>query len=114
MGYFVENVLSNIKRGVVGFVVYRFILAVYPRSAWFLDLLSLFFSILCYLLHLEGVTYMLMRFNFVFSFFNCFSFFTFVTRYYSLAHAVNERVIRQPSMLRAGTLRDYQLVCCHF
>ncbi|XP_015584288.2 ATP-dependent helicase BRM [Ricinus communis] len=33
-----------------------------------------------------------------------------VSKYYSLAHAVNERVIRQPSMLRAGTLRDYQLV----
>ncbi|MBA0704416.1 hypothetical protein Golax_016673 [Gossypium laxum] len=31
-------------------------------------------------------------------------------RYYNLAHAINERVIRQPSMLRAGTLRDYQLV----
>ncbi|KAL6128685.1 hypothetical protein ACLB2K_072040 [Fragaria x ananassa] len=33
-----------------------------------------------------------------------------VNKYYSLAHAVNERVIRQPSMLRTGTLRDYQLV----
>ncbi|OIV89750.1 hypothetical protein TanjilG_03452 [Lupinus angustifolius] len=33
-----------------------------------------------------------------------------VNKYYSLAHAVNETVIRQPSMLRAGTLRDYQLV----
>lgn len=33
-----------------------------------------------------------------------------VSKYYSLAHAVNERVLRQPSMLRAGTLRDYQLV----
>ncbi|KAL5572892.1 hypothetical protein UlMin_022489 [Ulmus minor] len=33
-----------------------------------------------------------------------------VNKYYSLAHAVTERVIRQPSMLRAGTLRDYQLV----
>ncbi|KAK6920103.1 Glutamine-Leucine-Glutamine, QLQ [Dillenia turbinata] len=31
-------------------------------------------------------------------------------KYYSLAHAVTERVVRQPSMLRAGTLRDYQLV----
>ncbi|KAJ3693904.1 hypothetical protein LUZ60_009384 [Juncus effusus] len=31
-------------------------------------------------------------------------------KYYNLAHAVNERVFRQPSMLRAGTLRDYQLV----
>lgn len=35
-----------------------------------------------------------------------------VNRYYSLAHAVNERVMRQPSMLRAGTLRDYQIVGC--
>ncbi|KAL7158770.1 hypothetical protein ABFS83_02G165400 [Erythranthe nasuta] len=33
-----------------------------------------------------------------------------VNKYYNLAHAVNERVIRQPSTLRAGTLRDYQLV----
>ncbi|KAI4372339.1 hypothetical protein MLD38_010581 [Melastoma candidum] len=33
-----------------------------------------------------------------------------VSKYYSLAHAVNERVVRQPSMLKAGTLRDYQLV----
>ncbi|XP_039122438.1 ATP-dependent helicase BRM [Dioscorea cayenensis subsp. rotundata] len=33
-----------------------------------------------------------------------------VNKYYNLAHAVNERVIRQPSMLRAGTLRDYQIV----
>nr|TKS14521.1 ATP-dependent helicase BRM isoform X1 [Populus alba] len=33
-----------------------------------------------------------------------------VNKYYNLAHAVNERVIRQPSMLRVGTLRDYQLV----
>ncbi|KAK7292693.1 hypothetical protein RJT34_15545 [Clitoria ternatea] len=33
-----------------------------------------------------------------------------VNKYYNLAHAVNEIVIRQPSMLRAGTLRDYQLV----
>ncbi|MBA0802313.1 hypothetical protein Gohar_012620, partial [Gossypium harknessii] len=33
-----------------------------------------------------------------------------VSKYYNLAHAVNERVVRQPSMLRAGTLRDYQLV----
>ncbi|CAA3005859.1 ATP-dependent helicase BRM-like isoform X2 [Olea europaea subsp. europaea] len=33
-----------------------------------------------------------------------------VNKYYNLAHAVNERVIRQPSILRAGTLRDYQLV----
>ncbi|GMH00503.1 hypothetical protein Nepgr_002342 [Nepenthes gracilis] len=32
------------------------------------------------------------------------------SKYYHLAHAVNERVLRQPSMLRAGTLRDYQLV----
>ncbi|KAG2404299.1 ATP-dependent helicase [Vigna angularis] len=33
-----------------------------------------------------------------------------VNKYYSLAHAVSEKVVRQPSMLRAGTLRDYQLV----
>ncbi|KAL5796148.1 hypothetical protein ACOSQ2_000968 [Xanthoceras sorbifolium] len=33
-----------------------------------------------------------------------------VNKYYNLAHAVNERVVRQPSMLRTGTLRDYQLV----
>ncbi|KAI9089885.1 hypothetical protein K1719_028855 [Acacia pycnantha] len=33
-----------------------------------------------------------------------------VSKYYNLAHAVNEKVARQPSMLRAGTLRDYQLV----
>ncbi|KAM3016714.1 hypothetical protein FF2_000695 [Malus domestica] len=33
-----------------------------------------------------------------------------VNKYYSLAHAVNERVVRQPSMLRTGNLRDYQLV----
>ncbi|OVA13986.1 SNF2-related [Macleaya cordata] len=33
-----------------------------------------------------------------------------VNKYYNLAHAVNEKVFRQPSMLRAGTLRDYQLV----
>ncbi|KAI7755070.1 hypothetical protein M8C21_006537 [Ambrosia artemisiifolia] len=33
-----------------------------------------------------------------------------VSKYYALAHAVSERVIRQPSMLRKGTLRDYQLV----
>lgn len=33
-----------------------------------------------------------------------------VNKYYNLAHAVNERVTRQPSILRAGTLRDYQLV----
>ncbi|XP_010255301.1 PREDICTED: ATP-dependent helicase BRM [Nelumbo nucifera] len=33
-----------------------------------------------------------------------------VNKYYNLAHAVNEKVTRQPSMLRAGTLRDYQLV----
>ncbi|CAK9156757.1 unnamed protein product [Ilex paraguariensis] len=37
-----------------------------------------------------------------------------VNKYYNLAHAVNERVMRQPSMLRAGTLRDYQLVGCNF
>ncbi|KAI3743909.1 hypothetical protein L1987_56978 [Smallanthus sonchifolius] len=33
-----------------------------------------------------------------------------VSKYYTLAHAVSERVIRQPSMLKKGTLRDYQLV----
>ncbi|KAK9757914.1 hypothetical protein RND81_01G194500 [Saponaria officinalis] len=33
-----------------------------------------------------------------------------VNKYYSLAHAINERVVRQPSILKAGTLRDYQLV----
>ncbi|XP_042478717.1 ATP-dependent helicase BRM-like isoform X2 [Macadamia integrifolia] len=33
-----------------------------------------------------------------------------VNKYYNLAHAVNERITKQPSMLRAGTLRDYQLV----
>ncbi|XP_071741486.1 ATP-dependent helicase BRM-like [Rutidosis leptorrhynchoides] len=33
-----------------------------------------------------------------------------VSKYYTLAHAVSERVIRQPSMLRKGTLRDYQIV----
>ncbi|XP_020218776.1 ATP-dependent helicase BRM isoform X2 [Cajanus cajan] len=33
-----------------------------------------------------------------------------VSKYYSLAHAVSEKVLSQPSMLRAGTLRDYQLV----
>ncbi|XP_058743971.1 ATP-dependent helicase BRM-like [Vicia villosa] len=33
-----------------------------------------------------------------------------VNKYYNLAHAVNEMVVRQPSLLRAGTLRDYQLV----
>ncbi|KAL6848387.1 hypothetical protein ACP4OV_021681 [Aristida adscensionis] len=31
-------------------------------------------------------------------------------KYYNLAHAVSERVTKQPSLLRAGTLRDYQLV----
>ncbi|KAL5727317.1 hypothetical protein ACHQM5_000527 [Ranunculus cassubicifolius] len=33
-----------------------------------------------------------------------------VNKYYNLAHAVNEKVIKQPSMLRCGNLRDYQLV----
>ncbi|WOL13291.1 ATP-dependent helicase BRM-like isoform X1 [Canna indica] len=33
-----------------------------------------------------------------------------VNKYYNLAHAVTEKVVRQPSMLRFGTLRDYQLV----
>ncbi|XP_062224337.1 ATP-dependent helicase BRM-like [Phragmites australis] len=31
-------------------------------------------------------------------------------KYYNLAHAVSERVTKQPSLLRAGILRDYQLV----
>ncbi|KAM7260904.1 hypothetical protein ACFE04_026379 [Oxalis oulophora] len=31
-------------------------------------------------------------------------------KYYNLAHAVNEVVVRQPSMLRVGNLRDYQLI----
>ncbi|CAN8286181.1 unnamed protein product [Cochlearia groenlandica] len=35
---------------------------------------------------------------------------TSVNKYYTLAHAVNEVVVKQPSMLQAGTLRDYQLV----
>ncbi|KAG9135419.1 hypothetical protein Leryth_007188 [Lithospermum erythrorhizon] len=33
-----------------------------------------------------------------------------VNKYYTLAHAVSETVVRQPSMLRAGILRDYQIV----
>ncbi|KAK1395770.1 hypothetical protein POM88_005633 [Heracleum sosnowskyi] len=33
-----------------------------------------------------------------------------LNKYYNLAHAVSERVFRQPSMLRVGTLRDYQIV----
>ncbi|KAL4337644.1 hypothetical protein AHAS_Ahas12G0130800 [Arachis hypogaea] len=33
-----------------------------------------------------------------------------VNKYYNLAHAVSETVIRQPSMLHVRTLRDYQLV----
>ncbi|KAI4303378.1 hypothetical protein MLD38_039018 [Melastoma candidum] len=33
-----------------------------------------------------------------------------VSKYYSLAHAINERVVRQPTLLKTGTLRDYQLV----
>lgn len=37
----------------------------------------------------------------------------FIIRYYNLAHAVNEKVIKQPSMMRCGTLRDYQLVGCY-
>ncbi|KAF3514814.1 hypothetical protein F2Q69_00002322 [Brassica cretica] len=36
-----------------------------------------------------------------------------VNKYYTLAHAVNELVVRQPSMLQAGTLRDYQLSELH-
>ncbi|XP_004956997.1 ATP-dependent helicase BRM isoform X1 [Setaria italica] len=35
---------------------------------------------------------------------------TSVNKYYTLAHAVSERVTKQPSLLRAGTLREYQLV----
>ncbi|KAK1613977.1 hypothetical protein QYE76_019494 [Lolium multiflorum] len=35
---------------------------------------------------------------------------TSVNKYYTLAHAVSERVTKQPSLLRLGTLRDYQLV----
>eukprot|EP00850_Spirogloea_muscicola_P014341 SM000102S09199 [mRNA] locus=s102:241471:249704:+ [translate_table: standard] len=31
-------------------------------------------------------------------------------KYYSMAHSINEQILRQPSMLQAGTLRDYQLV----
>lgn len=31
-------------------------------------------------------------------------------KYYTLAHAVSEKVTKQPSLLRLGTLRDYQLV----
>ncbi|KAK1266177.1 ATP-dependent helicase BRM [Acorus gramineus] len=33
-----------------------------------------------------------------------------INKYYNLAHTVNERISRQPSLLCAGTLRDYQLV----
>ncbi|KAJ7560784.1 hypothetical protein O6H91_04G145700 [Diphasiastrum complanatum] len=33
-----------------------------------------------------------------------------VNKYYSLAHAIDEQILKQPSMLRAGILRDYQLV----
>ncbi|KAF6157703.1 hypothetical protein GIB67_037276 [Kingdonia uniflora] len=33
-----------------------------------------------------------------------------VNKYYNLAHAVSEKVVRQPSMLRTGVLREYQLV----
>uniref|UniRef100_A0A453MUD2 ATP-dependent helicase BRM n=4 Tax=Aegilops tauschii subsp. strangulata TaxID=200361 RepID=A0A453MUD2_AEGTS len=33
-----------------------------------------------------------------------------VNKYYMLAHAVTEKVTKQPSLLRLGTLRDYQLV----
>ncbi|GKC28014.1 ATP-dependent helicase BRM [Tanacetum coccineum] len=39
-----------------------------------------------------------------------FPFLVVVDRYYTLAHAVNKKVHRQPSMLRCGILRDYQLV----
>ncbi|KAJ0966633.1 hypothetical protein J5N97_023550 [Dioscorea zingiberensis] len=31
-------------------------------------------------------------------------------KYYNLAHSIKEGVVRQPSMLQAGTLRDYQIV----
>lgn len=31
-------------------------------------------------------------------------------RYYSLAHAVHEKIFKQPSMLAVGILRDYQMV----
>ena len=31
-------------------------------------------------------------------------------RYYKLAHTVSEVIVRQPAMLKAGQLREYQLV----
>jgi len=31
-------------------------------------------------------------------------------KYYALAHSESEKIIRQPRMLTAGTLRDYQIV----
>ncbi|XP_024392755.1 ATP-dependent helicase BRM isoform X2 [Physcomitrium patens] len=33
-----------------------------------------------------------------------------VNKYYSLAHAVHEKIYKQPSMLAVGVLRDYQMV----
>ncbi|KAH9316496.1 hypothetical protein KI387_025123, partial [Taxus chinensis] len=33
-----------------------------------------------------------------------------INKYYNLAHVINEKIMSQPSMLQAGTLRDYQLV----
>ncbi|XP_024372220.1 ATP-dependent helicase BRM isoform X2 [Physcomitrium patens] len=33
-----------------------------------------------------------------------------VHKYYSLAHAVHEKIVKQPSMLAVGVLRDYQMV----
>lgn len=35
-------------------------------------------------------------------------------RYYSLAHAVHEKIVKQPSMLAVGVLRDYQMVIIGF
>ena len=31
-------------------------------------------------------------------------------KYYALAHTETEKIVRQPRMLTAGTLRDYQIV----
>ncbi|CAI7731207.1 unnamed protein product, partial [Closterium sp. NIES-54] len=33
-----------------------------------------------------------------------------VSKYYKLAHSVSETITHQPSMLRMGTLREYQMV----
>jgi len=52
------------------------------------------------------------RFKTYFSLLISFFYFFHIFRYYTLAHAVSERVTKQPSLLRAGTLRDYQLVGC--